>query len=143
MLESAQAPEQEEEVVLTIEELEKKARASLLAAQYDVAQKILNPFERSLTDAQSASTHFYLGEIAQLNKDPAKASGHYLRAFQKAPATDKPPKSLLKLAIALHNLDKQKEACASLDKVLTEYPKADATTLSMTNAKIKEYKCNP
>ena len=140
----AEEPLAQEEVELTIEELEKKARTSLLTAQYDVAQKTFESMlERQLSDEQAASSHFYLGEIAQLKKDHATASGHYLKSFQKAPNTAKAPKSLLKLAMTLHNLDKKKEACASLGKLLTDYPKADAATLTMANAKKKEYKCAP
>lgn len=131
-----------EDVPLSVEDLEKKARAALLTADYDVARQTFEAMlERELSAEQGASAHYYLGEIAQLKKDAATASGHYLKAFQKAGNGDKAPKSLLKLSMALRDLGKEKEACASLSKLFEEYPKADAATLAMAETQKKAYKC--
>jgi tol-pal system protein YbgF len=129
---------------LSTEELEKKARTALLTGQYDVAEQSFEALlERELGGEQAASAHFYLGEIAHVKKNHAKASEHYLKAFQSAPNSSKAPKSLLKLSMKLHDLDKKKACCASLSKLLTEYPKADSATRTMAEAKKKEYQCAP
>jgi tol-pal system protein YbgF len=129
-------------VELSIEELEKKARTALLTGQYDVAEQSFESLlERELGGEQAASAHFYLGEIAHVKKNHAKASEHYLKAFQSAPNSSKAPKSLLKLSMKLHDLDKKKACCASLTKLLAEYPKADSATRTMAETKKKEYQC--
>jgi len=131
-------------VELSIEELEKKARTALLTGQYDVAEQSFESLlEREIAGEQAASAHFYLGEIAHVKKNHAKASEHYLKAFQSAPNSSKAPKSLLKLSMKLHDLDKKKACCASLNKLLSEYPKADSATRTMAEAKKKEYQCAP
>ena len=134
----------EEAVNLSTEELDKKARGALLTGQYDVAEKAYGALlEHELPSEQKASTHFYLGEIANVKKDHAKASEHYLKSFQSDPSGSKAPKSLLKLSMKLHALDKKKAACASLGKLLSEYPTADSATRTMAAQKKKEYMCAP
>ena len=140
----AEVPEVPEIIELSVEDLEKKARTALLTAQYDVAEKAFESLlEKDLGNEQAASAHFYLGEIAHVKKNHAKASEHYLKAFQKAPNGSKAPKSLLKLSMKLHELDKKKAACASLNKLIAEYPTADSATCAMAQAKRKEYQCAP
>lgn len=136
-------PQQEEPAVeLSPEELEKKARAELIGGQYDEARTSFEKLlEKDLDKEKAAPVHFYLGEISSFKKDLPKASEHYLASFQGDPNCARAPKSLLKLSIVLHDLGKEKAACASLDKVLSDYPKASSDILDMAKAKRKEYAC--
>ena len=125
------------------EDLYKKALAALSMAQYDEAR---TSFEKLLTqnieESRVADVHFYLGEMSSVSKDHAAASDSYLKAFQALPKGERAPKSLLKLSMALHALGKKKASCSSLNKLLSEYPNADAATRSMANEKKKLFKCS-
>jgi TolA-binding protein len=133
-------PEVDDYATLSVEDLEKKAKASLVAAQYDEARLL---FERLLTKdlsvEQEISARFYLGEIWFLKKQHGKASDYYLKAYQKDPKGPKAPKSLLKVALSLQSLGKKKEACITLKKLLKDHPKAESTVLAM--AKEKKAEC--
>lgn len=127
---------------LSVEELEKKARAALFAAQHNEARDLFNKLlMRELTQEKEAMVHFYLGEIAHLQKQYAKAAEHYLLTYQKHPKGPKAPQSLLKLAATLHPLGKKKEACATLQKLLNDYPTAEETTLKLAQQSRREYMC--
>ena len=49
--------------------------------------------------------------------------------------------SLLKIAISFSNLDKKKESCDALKKIIKQYPDSERDVLKKTNYIIQENKC--
>lgn len=135
-----QKPEPKGFSSLSIEELEKKAKAALVSGQHDEAQRLFEALlEKDLSVEQEITIRFYLGEIWFLKKQHGKASDQYLKAYQKDPKGAKAPKSLLKVALSLKALGKKKEACITLKKLLKDHPKAESTVLSMAKEKHLEF----
>ncbi len=124
------------------EEIFDLGEKTLKAADYQTAQNIFDQYVELDGDKSSKSkAHYYLGEICNLTKQPAKASEHYLKSFQLDTSGDHAAESLVKLGITLHDGGKAKAGCAALKKAKTEYPEMTSSSRSLLDAKIKEFKC--
>jgi len=74
------------------------------------------------------NAHFWYGEIFFQRKDYNKAAVQYLKSYKiskekNITKNNKAPDSLLKLALSLSELRKNKDACGILDKLTQEFPK--------------------
>tara|TARA_R110002050_G_scaffold847_7_gene6033 strand:+ start:3794 stop:4741 length:948 start_codon:yes stop_codon:yes gene_type:complete len=124
------------------EEIFDLGEKTLKAADYQTAQNIFDQYVELDGDKPSTSkAHYYLGEICNLTKQPAKASEHYLKSFQLDTSGDHAAESLVKLGSTLHAGGKAKAGCAALEKARTEYPEMTSSSKSLLYTKFKECKC--
>ncbi|GAB6053211.1 tol-pal system protein YbgF [Magnetospira thiophila] len=73
------------------------------------------------------NAYYWLGETYYVRSDFVSAARTFLEGYQKHPLGSKAPDTLLKLGMALANLGKPKEACATFGKLLEEQTKASAS----------------
>ena len=112
----------------------------LRSQQFDKAKEALNEFIDNNSDNNlSGSAHYWLGEIYLLKKDYREAALVLAEGYQKYPNSVKAPDSLYKLSEALSKIDKNFEACNTLNKFNKEHPKHKLS--NKANLKIQELKC--
>ena len=112
----------------------------LRSQQFDKAKEALNEFIDNNSDNNlSGSAHYWLGEIYLLKKDYREAALVLAEGYQKYPKSVKAPDSLYKLSEALSKIDKNFEACNTLNKFNKEHPKHKLS--NKANLKIQELKC--
>lgn len=119
---------------------EPTASANLLPAgsaaeQYQEAQRLLTQgrYEdaevafRSFLDQHpenqlSDNARYWLGESYYVRKRYEEAASAFLDNYKRASSGSKAPDNLLKLGLSLAALNKEKEACVAINKLLREYP---------------------
>jgi tol-pal system protein YbgF len=74
----------------------------------------------------TGNAYYWLGETHYVRKNYQDAAFTFAEGFQKFPKGTKAPDSLLKLGMALAQLDKVKEACTAYARLLSNFPKANA-----------------
>ena len=103
----------------------------LSRARYDQAEAALRAFlDLHGDDPLAANARYWLGETYYVRGDFAQAARVFLEGFANDPKGGKAPDTLLKLGMALANLDKHREACAAFDKLGAEFPEAPASIQS-------------
>lgn len=107
------------------ENLYNEAFSLLRQANYPGAESNFQKFIDTYQEHTLASNAYYwLGETYFVQKNYEQAAVQFLRGYKKFPQGTKAPDSLLKLAVSLASLGKEKEACTSLNKLFKEFPKA-------------------
>ena len=66
------------------------------------------------------------------------AYGEVIKTYKKH---EKAPESLLKIGMSFSYLDKKKDSCNALKKVLKQYPDSEEDILKKTNFIIQEKNC--
>jgi len=109
------------------------------AEQYNYARSFL--MRRDFTSAEAAFRNFidanpdsdlvgnaqyWLGETFYVRENYLDAARAFAEGYQNFPASAKAPDNLLKLGLALANLDRKDDACITLSRLGTEYPDAAA-----------------
>ncbi len=125
-------------------------------AQYDFAYDLLK--RRDYGQAESAlqafigvhegtgepllsNAYYWLGETYYVRSDFVSAARTFLTGYQKHGDGLKAPDSLLKLGMSLANLGKPNEACATLDKVLSDHPEAPVPVRRLAEAERRRTSC--
>ncbi|MEO5335652.1 MAG: tol-pal system protein YbgF [Magnetospirillum sp. WYHS-4] len=99
----------------------------LRRAQYDQAELALQAFvDAHPNDPLTENARYWLAETFYVRADYVKAAEGFLKAYGAAPKGGKAPDSLLKLGMALSNLDKKDQACTTFGKLTREFPDAPA-----------------
>jgi tol-pal system protein YbgF len=99
----------------------------LRQANYDQAEVALQEFVRQHPkDPLTSNARYWLGETYYVRAAYVQAAEVFLEGYQTDPTGSKAPDSLLKLGMSLAGLDKKREACATFDKLIKEFPKANA-----------------
>jgi len=102
----------------------------LQKAEYDRAEAAFSEFiKQHDDDPLSGNARYWLGETYYVRARYVKAAEVFLAAYQAAPKGAKAPGTLLKLGMSLGNLDKKLQACASFNKLVTDFPKASPMIL--------------
>lgn len=103
--------------------------------EYAAALKAFEVFlDHHGTHELAGPAQYWLGEVHFAMKDYVKSSVAFLNAYKDYPNSTKRADSLLKLGQSLAHLGKKKEACATLQKLLTDFPKASATLKQMAES---------
>ncbi len=109
---------------------------------YAAARKAFEGFmENHMEDPLAGQAQYWLGEIHLAEGDYKKASVAFLKAYRDFPSSTKRSDSLLKLAESLNKLQKNKEACATLEKLLTDFPTANQGIKSLATKNKTEWGC--
>jgi len=119
-----------------------KAFEFLRLSKYDAAEKAFKDFISNNKGSDLiGNAYYWLGETYLSRENYQQAAVQFLKGYQDFPKGNKAPDSLLKLAVSLRSLQKEKEACATLDKLKKEYPKMDKDLLTKASAERKGLKC--
>lgn len=98
------------------------AFALIREARYEEAEKAFRGFiERYPHHQLTANAQYWLAETYYVRGDFTEAARLFATGYQTYPKAAKAPDSLLKLALSLARLDKQQDACLSLQQLKTEF----------------------
>lgn len=124
------------------EETYKKARAFITQAKYELAEAALKQFIQDYPNHSLVSPALYwMGETYFVRKDFGTAAKLFAEGYQKHSDHSKAPDHLLKLGMSLENIGQKKQACAAYRKLISAYPKANATILSLAQREIQKLQC--
>lgn len=116
-----------QEAALTPKEQYTIAFGLLRQAKYDDAAVALQAFiAQNPDDELTPNARYWLGETYYVRSEFVSAAEVFFEAYRLAPTAAKAPDTLLKLGMALGNLDKKVEACAAFGKVAKEFPNASS-----------------
>jgi tol-pal system protein YbgF len=114
----------------------------LRRAQYDQAELALEAFINAHpNDPLTENARYWLAETFYVRADYVRAAESFLKAYQAAPKGAKAPDSLLKLGMALGNLDKKAQACTTFQKLSREFPDASAVVKKKAEAEQAKAGC--
>ncbi len=109
----------------TPDELYKSANEALLRRQFGEAEAGFRSFLTKFPDHSLAgSAQYWLGETFYVQGDSKQAAQNFLQAYKTYPKSRRAPDSLLKLGMALNKMGQKDQACAALNSVGTEFPRA-------------------
>ncbi len=116
-----------EVAALTPQDQYAQAFALLRQAKFEEAAAALQAFvdahpEHDLT----SNARYWLGETYYVRSEFVRAAEVFFEAYRLAPSGPKAPDTLLKLGMALGNLNKKAEACAAFAKLAQEFPQPPA-----------------
>ncbi|MFO1154583.1 MAG: tol-pal system protein YbgF [Rhodospirillales bacterium] len=92
-------------------------------------------------DALAENARYWLGESYYARGDYSRAAETFFEAYDKNKTGPKAPDTLLKLGMALGNLDKKKEACASFRELSRAFPNAAAAIKDKAAQESKRLGC--
>lgn len=117
------APTEDAIAALSPEDAYARAFALLRQARYDEAAGALQAFVDDYSGHElSSNARYWLGETFYVRSQFVRAAEIFFEAYRLSPQGPKAPDNLLKLGMALGNLDKQPEACAAFVKLDQEFP---------------------
>ena len=130
----------EPEIVLSPEEQFQLAFDNIRSKNYEDAKNSLLTFIDNYSDNQlSGSAYYWLGELYILDKNFKDATLTLADGFQKFPDSVKAPDMLFKLSLSLFEIQKTNESCATLKKLIIDFPKNKM--VKNANKKLQEYGC--
>jgi tol-pal system protein YbgF len=109
----------------TPDTLYKSANEALLRRQFPDAEAGFRSFLAKYSDhALAGSAQYWLGETFYQQGEVKQAAQNFLEAYKKYPKSRRAPDSLLKLGMSLNKMGQKEQACAALNSVATEFPRA-------------------
>ncbi len=104
-----------------------QAFALIQKQDYPAAEQSLRSFIATYpNDELAGNAQHWLAQTYYVRGNYQEAATLFFQGYQKYPKNNKAPDNLMKLGMALANLNKVKEACASFNRFNTEYPTASA-----------------
>ncbi|HQS84362.1 MAG: tol-pal system protein YbgF [Alphaproteobacteria bacterium 16-39-46] len=126
------------------EEQYKTSLDFLKKKEYGPALKGFESFlEHHKNNELAGNAQYWIGEAHFAMNNYSKASVAFLTAYKDYPKNTKRPDSLLKLGQSLSKLGKKKEACATLQKLLTDFPNASSAVRKMAQTENSNNGCTP
>ena len=111
-----------------ITELGQRGKQLLAEGDFAGAQTSLKQYLQFNPDAADVGEmSFYLGESYYVRGGYADAADSYITSMKRDPRGVKAPDAMVRLAGALRELGKSKDACATLASLPRQYPNASAT----------------
>ncbi len=103
------------------------ARSFLMRRDFDSAEQAFRAFIDVNPDSELVgNAQYWLGETYYVRENYLEAARAFAEGYQNFPASGKAPDNLLKLGLALANLDRTDDACITLSRLSDEYPQAPA-----------------
>ncbi|MBV9508665.1 MAG: tol-pal system protein YbgF [Caulobacteraceae bacterium] len=104
-----------------------QARRTLLNGDYQAAGDALQNFLSTYPNSPNVpAAHYWLGEVKYTQNDYAAAASNLVDAIRGWPKTPWAPDAMVKLSLSLSQLNKTKDACATLAALPRHYPKLTA-----------------
>lgn len=105
--------------------------------KYPESEKAFKAFVEKYKDNDlTGNAYYWLGESFYKRANYKQSAVYFLKGYQDFKDGNKAPDNLFKLSMSLAKLGKNKESCATFDKLKSEYPNAP----SDLNDKIKQEK---
>ncbi len=99
------------------------ATGLLALADFAGAEQAFRAFLEAHGDhALAGNAQYWLGETFYVRRDFEAAARAFAEGYQRFPDSDKSPDNLLKLAMSLRELSRPEQACATLDRLRSEFP---------------------
>jgi len=99
----------------------------LRQANYPAAEQALRAFvQRYPNDTLAGNAQYWLGETYYVRKDYANAAAVFAEGYQKYPKGGKAADDLLKLGMALGQLNQKADACRAFARLDRDFPTAPA-----------------
>lgn len=106
------------------------------------AERVLRAFiDAYPKNSLAPNAHYWLGRTYYVRKDYQKAAFTFAEGFQKYPRSRKAPDNLLNLGMSLARLEKKKEACTALKRLLRNYPKAGSNVKRRVSREQRRLRC--
>ena len=130
----------EKEEVLSPEDQFQEAFDNIRDKKWQDAKISFEQFISDNPDNQlSGSAHYWLGELYILEKNYIEAALIFAEGFQKFPDSIKAAEMLFKLSQSLYQVEKNVEACKTMEKLIIDFPKNKI--IPQTKKQIVEYNC--
>ena len=108
-----------------------KARQLMLDGDYDGAAAAFQAYiDQYGETAQAPTARYWLGQVKYTQKDYDGAAKAFLGSIRGWPQASWAPDAMVKLSLALVELHKTQDACATLGELHRRYPKASPTAKS-------------
>lgn len=118
------------------------ARGFLMRRDFAGAEQALRAFVDAYPKNELAgNAQYWLGETYYVREDFSSAARTFADGFQRYPDSSKAPDNLLKLGMSLAALDRTEDACITLQKLASEYPKASASIKQRAKRERTNLKC--
>lgn len=115
-----------------------KARSLLEQGDYTAAEHAFASFlKANPKDKQASAAQYWLGVTFFVRGDHEKAASEFAKGYKAYPKSKKAPETLLKLAKSLENLNRKADACATLDQLTSQFPKAHVKEVSSQRKSLK------
>ncbi len=102
-----------------------QAMSALNHREYSAAETYFQQYlDQYPSDAMAGSAQYWLGETAFVSGEYKVAADRFLKTFTTYPTNERAPDALLKLAISLHRLGQDTDACATFGELEKRYPQA-------------------
>ena len=126
----------------TPDDLFNYGKESLQNLNYSDAENAFRGFiSKFPNDERIPNANYWLGESLFVRESYVEAVMAYGEVIKKHKKHKRAPSSLLKIGISFSNLEKKKESCDALNKILKQYPDTDQDVLKKTNFIIQQNSC--
>jgi tol-pal system protein YbgF len=123
--------------------LYERAYERYLRRQFDSAESAFRGFLRRYPGHELAGqAQYWLGESFYARNKYRQAARAFLISYRKFPKGRKAPASLLKLSMTLKRMGEKDQACATLDKLAREYPRAERVVKTTARSERKRAGCS-
>lgn len=118
------------------------ARSFLMRRDFPGAEQALRAFVETYPDNElTGAAQYWLGETYYVRNDFGTAARTFADGFQRYPDSNKAPDNLLKLGMSLAALERTDDACITLKKLASEYPKSSASIKQRAQSERTRLKC--
>jgi tol-pal system protein YbgF len=110
--------------------------------QYDKAAASFAAFTKKYPkDPLIGNAYYWQGETYYIRRDYVNAADSFRQGFEEMPSGPKAPDNLLKLAMSLNALKRDKEACVVLGQVVAKFKKTAAAVSQKAEQEQKRIDC--
>jgi tol-pal system protein YbgF len=110
--------------------------------QYDKAAETFASFIKKYPkDPLIGNAYYWQGETFYIRRDYIKAADSFRQGFEELPSGPKAPDNLLKLAMTLNSLKRDKEACVVLGQVVAKFKNSSAAVAQKAEQEQKRIDC--
>ncbi len=110
--------------------------------QYDKAAESFAGFIKKYPkDPLVGNAYYWQGETYYIRRDYVKAADSFRQGFEELPTGPKAPDNLLKLAMTLNALKRDKEACVVLGQVVAKFKASSAAVAQKAEQEQKRIDC--
>ncbi|GAB4197397.1 MAG: tol-pal system protein YbgF [Thalassobaculales bacterium] len=114
----------------------------LVAQDFERAEAAFKEFlQLHPGDALAGNAQYWLGETYYVRKDYQNAAVTFAEGYQKYAKSPKAPDNLLKLGMALAQLNRRQDACTAYSQLAAQFPNANAAIKKRANEERARLKC--
>ena len=112
----------------------------LRSQKFDEAKRAFEIFiDKNETHNLAGSANYWIGEIIFLQGNYKEAALTFAEGYQKYPESKKVADTLLKLSISLLKINKNEQACITLNELINNYP--ESRLIDRANMELKSSNC--